>query len=274
MTTDMTAFEISPSARRLTQAEKDQYQRDGYVKNLPVFSAAGVQALQDFFQEMAQRLPDGTDINRVNMWHKASKQVHDLCRTPAILDYVEDLIGPDINQWGCQFFVKYPGDGSVVPWHQDAQFWPLKPHRTVTVWLAVFDTDADNGAMQLVPGSHLQGGFHHDKNDAANLVLNQEVPDNLIDHDKVVTMDLKAGEMSLHDDGLLHGSLANASDRMRAGLTMRFCPTNVKCDLDVWPTYESYPARGTDKFTLNPVGAVPTGEQHPVRMFQHSSEFV
>ena len=274
MTTDMTAFEISPDARRLTAAEKDQYQRDGYVKNLPVFSAAGVQALQDFFQEMAQRLPDGTDINRVNMWHKASKQVHDLCRTPAILDYVEDLIGPDINQWGCQFFVKYPGDGSVVPWHQDAQFWPLKPHRTVTVWLAVFDTDADNGAMQLVPGSHLQGGFHHDKNDAANLVLNQEVPDNLIDHDKVVTMDLKAGEMSLHDDGLLHGSLANASDRMRAGLTMRFCPTNVKCDLDVWPTYESYPARGTDKFTLNPVGAVPTGEQHPVRMFQHSSEFV
>ncbi len=266
-------FQISPNARRLTADEKAQFERDGYVKNLPVFAPDGVKALQDLFQNMAARLPDGADINHVNMWHKASREVHDLCRNPAILDYVEDLIGPDINQWGCQLFVKYPGDGSVVPWHQDAQFWPLDPHRTVTVWLAVYDTDAGNGAMQLVPGSHGQGNFHHDVNTAENLVLDQEVPDALIDHDKVVTMDLKAGEMSLHDDGLLHGSLANSSNRMRAGLTMRFCPTNVKCDLGVWPTFETYHARGTDRFKLNPAGPVPMGEKHPLRKFQHSSEF-
>ena len=266
-------FQISPNARRLTTQEKAQFERDGYVKNLPVFSPQGVQALQNLFQDMADRLPEGTDINQVNMWHKASRRVYDVCRTPAILDYVEDLIGADINQWGCQLFVKYPGDGSVVPWHQDAQFWPLDPHRTVTVWLAVYDTDAGNGAMQLVPGSHRQGNIHHDMNDAAHLVLDQEVPDDLIDHDKVVTMDLKAGEMSLHDDGLLHGSLANQSDRMRAGLTMRFCPTNVKCDLSVWPTFEAYAARGTDTFNLNPAGPIPAGELFPVRKFQHSSEF-
>ncbi len=86
-------------------------------------------------------------------------------------------------------------------------------------------------------------------------------------------MDLKAGEMSLHDDALLHGSLANTSPNKRAGLTMRFCPTEVKCDLNVWETYESYPARGTDRFKHNPVGAIPASEGHPVRMFQHSSEF-
>ena len=38
------------------------------------------------------------------MWHKASKKFYDLCRTPAILDYVEDLIGPNFVQWGGQFF--------------------------------------------------------------------------------------------------------------------------------------------------------------------------
>ena len=266
-------FAISPDARRLTDTEKQKFAEEGYVKNLPVFSPEGTRQLQVLYEDMVTRLPAGTDVNKVNMWHKASRKVYDLCRTTAILDYVEDIIGPDINQWGCQLFIKNPGDGSVVPWHQDAQFWPLNPHRTVTVWLAVYDTDTSNGAMQIIPGSHKEGSVHHDKNDADHLVLNQEIPAELIDQDKIVTMDLKAGEMSLHDDALLHGSLANASPNKRAGLTMRFCPTEVKCDLNIWETYESYPARGTDRFNHNPVGTIPKAEGHPVRMFQHSSEF-
>lgn len=266
-------FPASPEARRLTAAETAQFTRDGYVKNLPVFGPAGVAAVQQLFHHLAARLPEDVDINRVNMWHKASRRFHDLCRTPAILDYVEDLIGPDFFQWGGQFFVKYPGDGSEVPWHQDAQYWPLTPHRTVTVWLAVFDTDAANAAMQIVRGSHATGTLRHHTNDAPNLVLDQEVDADLIDTDNIVTMDLAAGEISLHDDGLLHGSGANNSDRIRAGITMRFCPTEVVCDRDVWPTFEAYMARGVDHFGHNPAGPVPAGEAFPVRKFQHSSDF-
>ena len=120
-------FATDTKARRLSDAEKKQYERDGYIKNLPVFSADGVSQLQGLFEDLSGRLPEDVDINLVNMWHKASRRFHDLCRTPAILDYVEDLLGPDFFQWGGQFFVKYPGDGSVVPWHQDAQYWPLTP---------------------------------------------------------------------------------------------------------------------------------------------------
>jgi ectoine hydroxylase-related dioxygenase (phytanoyl-CoA dioxygenase family) len=263
----------SPEARRLTAAEKQQYAHDGYVKNLPVYSPEGVSQLQSLFADLAARLPDDVDINLVNMWHKASRQFHDLCRTPAILDYVEDLLGPDFYQWGGQFFVKYPGDGSVVPWHQDAQYWPLTPHNTVTVWLAVFDTDAENAAMQVVRGSHKLGVFEHRTNDATHLVLDQEVQVSQFDSNEVVTLDLKAGQVSLHDDALLHGSEANLSDRIRAGITMRFCPTNVVCDLNVWPNHEAYLARGRDLYDLNPKGTIPQGEKFPIRKFQHSSEF-
>ena len=263
-----------PNARRLTAAEIDQFARDGYVKDLPVFAPDGVAELQALFDDLAARLPEDVDVNKVNMWHKASRRFHNICRTPAILNYVEDLIGPDFFQWGGQFFVKYPGDGSEVPWHQDAQYWPLTPHRTVTVWLAVFDTDEDNAAMQIVRGSHKSGNLCHHTNDAPNLVLNQEVDADHIDRKNIVTLDLKAGHISLHDDGLLHGSGANNSDRVRAGLAMRFCPTNVQCDLNVWPTFEAYMARGSDTHNLNPSGPVPNGEAFPVRKFQHSSDFV
>ena len=54
---------------------------------------------------------------------------------------------------------------------------------------------------------------------------------------------------------------------------MRFCPTEVKCDLKVWSSFEAYMARGEDRHQLNPVGVIPTWESYPVRRFQHSSEF-
>ena len=267
-------FGLSSHKRRLTDAEKKQYKRDGYVKNLPVFSAEGVSELQALFQELAARLPADIDLSSVNMWHKASLKFNELCRNSTILNYVEDIIGPNFYQWGGQFFTKYPNDGSVVPWHQDAQYWPLKPQRTVTVWLAVFDSDEGNGAMKIVKGSHNKGILSHHTNPAPHLALEQEADADTIDHDKIVTLSLKAGEISLHDDGTLHGSDANTSDRVRSGITMRFCPTNVKCDLDVWPTFEAYMARGVDTHNLNPVGPRPSNELYPDRKFQHSSEFI
>jgi hypothetical protein len=266
------ALAIDPRARRLNAAEKAQFERDGYVKGLPVFAAEAVPALQRGFAELAARLPPGLHVSRVNNWHKASRWFHDLCRTPAILDVVEDLLGPDFFQWGGQFFVKYPGDGTAVPWHQDAQYWPLRPPRTVTVWLAIHDADAGNAAMQVVRGSHREGTFFHRHNGAEHLVLNQEVDAAAIDPARVVTLDLKAGEISLHDDGLLHGSGPNRSDRSRCGLTMRFCPTEVRCDLSVWPGFEAYLARGVDHHRHNPEGVVPDFEGFPTRKFQHSSE--
>ena len=39
-----------------------------------------------------------------------SLKFYNLCRTPAILDYVEDLLGPNFFQWGGQFFLKEPKD--------------------------------------------------------------------------------------------------------------------------------------------------------------------
>lgn len=270
----MTELPISPKACRLTAEQKSQFREWGYVKNLPLFDAAAVPALQRTFSDLAALLPAGIDINKINMWHLANRQFHALCRTPAILDYVEDLLGPDFFQWGGQFFVKYPGDGSIVPWHQDAQYWPLKPRETVTVWLAIYDVDEENAGMQVVRGSHRGGDFQHHVNDNSNYVLEKEIDASLIDQDKVVTLDLKAGEISLHDDGLVHGSSVNSSDRIRCGLTMRFSPTDVIGDLDVWPNFEASMARGVDRHGHNPIAKTPTGDGFPVRKFQPSSDFV
>ena len=55
---------------------------------------------------------------------------------------------------------------------------------------------------------------------------------------------------------------------------MRFSPTDVKCDLGVWPTFESYIAQNSDRFNYNPIGQPPDSESFPIRKFQHSSDFI
>lgn len=267
------AHPIDSRARRLTESERMQFAEWGYIKNLPVFAEEFAPMLQDKFREMAALLPEDVDINETGCWHKANRWFFDLCCTPAILDYVEDLLGSDFCLWGGRFFVKYPGDGSVVPWHQDAQYWPLSPKRSITVWLAVFDTDEGNGAMQVVRGSHRIGSLPHHEAAGADNVLEQEVDADQIDPDEVVTIDLRAGEISLHDEGLLHGSGPNESRRVRCGATMRYCSTEVKGDLAVWPTFEVMLVRGVDQYRHNPTARIPDKNGFPTGRFQHSTEF-
>lgn len=283
----MTERAISPGARSLSEEEVDQYKEQGYVKNLSVFSPKSVPELQSRFMDLLDGIPDNVDICRVNNWHKANRWIYELSRSPAILDYVEAVQGPDFHLWAGTMFIKRPRDGKVVPFHKDAGYWPLEPRVNVTAWLAVFDTDSENGCMRFVPGSHRQGAIAHEdlpdspdwsKTSAAEqangkYVLWQQVAPNSFTDDQVMDMDLRAGEMSLHDDDLIHGSNSNGSDRMRAGIVFRYIPTEVKCDLTVWPTFEVYPCRGTDRFDHNPVGKVPVRYSYPTTFNQHSREF-
>ena len=87
-------FKISNDIRRLSENEKLQYKNDGYITGLPVFANEAREDLNKFFVSLSSRLSSNIDINQTNMWHKASLKFYNLCRTPAILDYVEDLLGP------------------------------------------------------------------------------------------------------------------------------------------------------------------------------------
>ena len=266
-------FKVADNVRTLSEEEKKQYLDEGYITGLPVFSDEAKNDLDNFFVSLSSKLNKEVDINQTAQWQKASLIFYELCTTPQILNYVEDLLGPNFFLWGGQFFLKEPKDGSVVPWHQDAQYWPLSPSNAVTVWLALYDTNEENGAMKVVKGSHNDGMFKHHTNKASNLVLDQEVSNDQIKEEDIISLNLKAGEISLHNDALLHGSEANNSNKRRCGVTMRFSPVNVKADLSIWPHFEGQLVRGVDEYKLNPIAPIPKGEATPTSKFQHSREF-
>ena len=88
-------------------------------------------------------------------------------------------------------------------------------------------------------------------------MLGLQIQKGAIDEAKAEYLTLKAGEISLHDDNLVHGSAANTSNRRRCGLTMRFCTTDVKADLSIWPSFQSILMRGVDEHRLNPMWTAP-----------------
>jgi ectoine hydroxylase-related dioxygenase (phytanoyl-CoA dioxygenase family) len=157
--------------------------------------------------------------------------VYDILTDRRIVAAVKDLLGEHVIAWGSHFFCKMPRDGKAVAWHQDASYWPLSPSKAVTVWLAIDDADRANACMKFIAGSQHHGYLTYRPSDSSeHNVLNQSI-DNAEQFGAVVYDELRAGEASLHNDLLLHGSEANASDRRRCGLTLRYCSAEVRAGL-------------------------------------------
>ena len=217
----------------LTKAQIDAYNRDGYVKGLQVFTTAEMAEHRRYFDELlAKVMASGKDSYSISTAHLTYGRVYDLITHPRIVAHVKDILGANVVGWGSHYFCKMPHDGKRVSWHQDASFWPMSPSKTVTVWLAIDDADAENACMRFVPGSHHHGHLtYHLSEESENNVLNQTV-ENADQFGDPVDVELKAGEMSMHSDLLLHGSEANDSDRRRCGLTLRYCAADVRAGMD------------------------------------------
>ena len=155
----------------------------------------------------------------------------DFCKNEIILNFVEQLIGPNFALWNSSFFAKPAINGHATPWHQDGQYWPIRPLATCTVWLAIDDATIENGCLRFIKGSHIDQKLKaHNINNDKNLTLNQELVKEEYDEKKAVNLILKRGQISLHDVYLVHGSEANSSPKARRAITMRFMPTSSQFD--------------------------------------------
>ena len=159
----------------------------------------------------------------------------DLARDEEIVDIVSQVIGPNVILWGCQIFCKPGGDGMEVPWHQDGHYWPIRPLATCTVWIAIDDSRVENGCLRVLPRSHRKGALlDHTREDREDIVLNQRVEDKILDLDAATDVELEAGQMSLHDAYLVHGSNANRSAHRRAGIAIRYMPGSSHFDRELF----------------------------------------
>ena len=264
------------AAATLSRDQVEGYNADGYVQPVTVFDDTEAADIRGYFDDLIQRVLDADDPRNgysINCYHLVCQRLYDIALDPRMLDLVQDILGPDIVCWGSHLFCKLPNDGKAVPLHQDAVYWPFTTAKSVTIWLAIDDADDDNAAMHFVPGTHLDGPLAHDELALdGTRVLGRQVVDAAGYEPRRVVNELRAGQVSLHSDLLLHGSRANASNRRRAGLTLRYGAGDLAVT-EGWDGWlgPAVHARGTVAGHW-PNRRRPKGED-PDRMTSHFGEF-
>ena len=211
----------------LTDAQIARYHADGYV--IPQFrlSPETLAAIRADHDRLIANHPRFRDYCPNVLAFDLAFLNH--ARIPQIVDMVGQVLGPDFALWNSSFFAKPATDGRATPWHQDGQYWPIRPIATCTVWIAIDDATPRNGCLRVIRGSHKDQSLRpHSIN--ASPEINQQLALTGVDNENVVDLVLEAGQMSLHDVFLVHGSEANTSRHSCRGMTLRFMPTTSVFD--------------------------------------------
>jgi ectoine hydroxylase-related dioxygenase (phytanoyl-CoA dioxygenase family) len=228
-------------------AARAEYERDGYwiaprlfaADDVARFVAASERVVDgDYRTGRAPTLclplsPQASDLRKIDNAWWADDDLAALATSPVLGEIAAALLGAaSVRLWQDQLLYKPPGGRTetTIGWHQDWASWNSVASRDafVTAWVAFDDVDDDNGAMQMIPGSHAWGlvegasnFFDTDRDQQLRVIGERGAP-----APRSVVM--KAGEVSFHHPLTFHGSGPNTSDRMRRSLAIHFVDGDVE----------------------------------------------
>jgi hypothetical protein len=217
--------------KHLTEAQIRQFREQGWVAPMRVMSEQEAATCCERIAAMEAATGKNANAFLKIKGHLAAPWLVDLARRPAILDAVEDVIGPDILLFGASIFAKGARDRSYVSWHQDSAYFGLTPHEEVTVWVAFTQSNAQNGCLRVLPGSHIGENHRHIETFAPDNMLARGQTIEGIADSAGVDVELQAGEFSMHHECTAHGSLTNRSDARRIGFAFFYIPAHVDSKL-------------------------------------------
>lgn len=137
---------------------------------------------------------------------------------PHLMAIAEAINGPDFVPYNDAIFVKQPGLGGSVSWHQDGVTHWGSPHWDAGIHgfnfqVQLYPTTAANG-LWVVPGTHKAGRV-----DIKALVAANGGSDRLPD---AVPLLCSPGDVTVVNRQMLHGSFANTSPDLRVSITFGF----------------------------------------------------
>ena len=196
-----------------------------------VAEAAGVTEHNDVYDLEDSHSPSNPRVRRLKEPYRHFEFFNQLARDPAILDIVEQLVGPDIRLYGGKMNLKSAGFGAPVEWHQDWAFYPHTNDDVLATGLLLDDCDEMNGPLMVMPGSHKGPTYNHHADGyfcGAMSAEDEEAAQNL-DYSKAVKLTGKAGDMTIHHVRMVHGSAMNQSNHQRRLLLHEYTAG------DAWP---------------------------------------
>ncbi|XP_060071937.1 uncharacterized protein LOC132551810 [Ylistrum balloti] len=260
---DLRAIPKPTKERRVGQLSEDEVRRfflEGYVLVKDVFRKETLEtcktAINEMVDELAQKLYKAgkiTDLctnfgfsDRLIRLEKQfpganvlfikqarlTQAFKDLWTDEALLNIIEQLIGPDIAGhpvWNLR--AKIPRDeATTVPWHQDSGYLDTNSYRVLqpTAWIPFVDATETNGCLQIMQGGHKSGkvATHQCCHGGTWYVMLEED-----EMEKTLGINVKTdirtcpvplGSIILFNNLIPHRSLNNVSDHVRWSVDLRW----------------------------------------------------
>ena len=223
---------------QLSTAQREQFEREGYLFFPALFSRQEVKALTDEVPALyAQRRPENVrektgDVVRTNFAaHLYSAPFARLARHPRMVEPVKALFGEDVYMHQFKINGKAAFDGDVWQWHQDYGTWraddQMPEARAMNVAIFLDEVNEFNGPLMFIPGSHKLGVLdaEHDVSTTSYplWVINKSSIEKLVNRGGIVAPKGPPGSMILFHGCLVHASTSNLSPWNRVSVYLSLC---------------------------------------------------
>jgi ectoine hydroxylase len=244
---------------RLSEDELRSYRTDGFVLRPTVFSSDELAGLRATVEEVIARVVERAhrpgagpqfhfaDGHRAQFssstviqweWNEGSQEVRliepfthlhsrfdRLWSDARFTEPMKDALGvEEVGPYTCKLNLKRPREGSPFPWHQDYTYWyaftPAHAHEIATAFLFLDDSTRENGALRLLPGSHLRGPAPRDPGDRMGFLADPQ----RVDAADERLIEAPAGSLLFFPALLVHRSSPNLSASQRRAILLSFQP--------------------------------------------------
>lgn len=179
-----------------------------------------VDQLRAIFQDYHSEQPEG---------FYATTHIEDKAKRKQISDHVQDIISAKIESHfeniqllGGAFISKAPGQNGILPLHQDWNLVDESKARSYNLWIPLIDVNEENGAMRLLPKSHMKQRTFRGPNVAPVLFqISSEVDKHMF------SLNMKSGQAVVYDHALWHSSPRNKTSQLRLAYVLGVVPTKV-----------------------------------------------
>jgi ectoine hydroxylase len=228
---------------KLTAAQLEQFDREGYLFFPGLFTPEETKGLNDAVPELYARREaynvreKGSDAVRTNFAaHMYSEPFARLARHPRMIEPVESLFGEKLYMHQFKINGKMAFEGDVWQWHQDYGTWKnddlMPTERAMNIAIFLDEVNEFNGPLMFIPGSHKKGVIDakHDLTTTSyplwtvdNELISQLVQRSGGTQGGIVSPKGPAGSMILFHSCLVHASGSNLSPFNRVSVYLSLC---------------------------------------------------
>ena len=210
----------------VTQAHREQYERDGYflleavvpAEHLEVLRAEVGTAIARIDEEMDAKGVDKLGICLKNSryfvgaFNNPETRVGEFIYSDLMAEVCRATLGENAYLFHEQYVVKAAERGEVFSWHQDSGYVGYAEHKPyLTCWVTLDDVDEANGTVYILPYDRAgtRDYVPHVRDDKHNDMVGYQ------GDDAGIPVIVPAGSIAVFSSTVFHRSGPNTTDKMR-----------------------------------------------------------